>query len=96
MSGTVSAQETIGERWKKENYQKIDKETADRKNKAREEAENAIKWGWGSKLTEAEKAKRIEKADAKIDAEAKQNKKDIDDIYEKIGPAKNRPYKGKK
>lgn len=95
LSGTVSAQETTGEKWKKEKYQKIDKEAADKKNKAREEAEDSTKWGHGSKKNEAEKAKKIKEADAKIDAEAKKKKKQVDETNDQLGPAKDKPYKGK-
>ncbi len=96
LSGIVSAQETTGEKWKKEKKEKIDKEAADKKNKAREDAETSTKWGHGSQKNEADKAQKIKEADAKIDAEAEQKKKEVDKTYDQLGPAKDKPNKGKK
>ncbi|MFQ3573742.1 MAG: hypothetical protein SNJ53_03820 [Thermodesulfovibrionales bacterium] len=90
--GNVSAQETLGEKWKQEKYKKIDQEAEAKKKQVREKAEDSTKFGYGS----TKQTQKLKNEEAKIDEEAKKKKKEVDQTLKELGPAKDKPYKGNK
>lgn len=79
--------QTLGEAWKEKKFKEIDDRAARQKEDATFRAgDNA--WRGGAAAADREHKK--------IDKDVEKQKKEVEETYKKLGPAKNKPYNPKK